>query len=719
MATISKAKDLLPLLAEVETADDPIAALEQRGHVLSPALKARLKSVRAPTPAQQRLWKQTALKAGTSQVTFGQHPQLTPRALSPNEFEFSAGVKMSAANDILAGLLANGTIPDVLFLDELLSSGNIDVLLRLFRVDQPGGRLGRFFITGPPVATPIGEGLDRVALTIPFRLNFERIIKTPFLQVRTVVTFATGRMRLSIKLATETTTAGNGARNLVVQLDLSQGTDARLEIDANSPVQLVSPPAPGQIDLLAGLLQNEIQQRLGGSLRLTLSANIPLPFGNLEIARVVLLTRGDALLVGIKVVGTQGLGSPDTLVAHFPNPDTNLFTRVHDQLLRIIIQKAAKSGVLTRVAKGTHPDAVIDSADIAFGKDTIKLIAKGKIVDLCPGDVDLNFTVTTTLTITFEAQNTEVHIKKETSKDLDNTDVILCALGTLGLALLAAVAALVFHGIGIASGITAVLAFGAIGVLTAILAFDSNDFALAFGSGGDNKPTIIELDFPIPRTDLLPTLSGNFIRLDESTMLMAAHLGTRPDVLNTYFYVRFMEPDPQSPAVIVTRPMKGARVRLMDRDSPAPAGDDVTLPAPTTTHSGSHTPAGDFAITTETRFQRTSDETFGDVIADRSGRIRIYIPRDKLRSKAAMKVVKTTRVNLETDHETTSTRQTPVLEARPDFYFRVTRPDGSAVDTLQLGTGFFTNFQSARIGTPTNPLTITFGGVGPIVVDPG
>jgi hypothetical protein len=157
----------------------------------------------------------------------------------------------------------------------------------------------------------------------------------------------------------------------------------------------------------------------------------------------------------------------------------------------------------------------------------------------------------------------------------------------------------------------------------------------------------------------------------------------------------------------------------MYRDSPAPAGDDVTLPAPTTTHSGSHTPAGDFAITTETRFQRTSDETFGDVIADRSGRIRIYIPRDKLRSKAAMKVVKTTRVNLETDHETTSTRQTPVLEARPDFYFRVTRPDGSAVDTLQLGTGFFTNFQSARIGTPTNPLTITFGGVGPIVVDPG
>ncbi len=145
----------------------------------------------------------------------------------------------------------------------------------------------------------------------------------------------------------------------------------------------------------------------------------------------------------------------------------------------------------------------------------------------------------------------------------------------------------------------------------------------------------------------------------------------------------------------------------------------MTLPGPTTTHSSSQSPAGDFAITTETRFERTSDETFGDVIADRSGRVRFYIPRDKLVSKAAMKVVKTTRVNLDTDRETTSTKRTPVPEARPDFYFRVTRPDGSVVDTLQLGAGFFLNFQTASIGTPTNPLTITFGGIGPIVVDPG
>ena len=165
--------------------------------------------------------------------------------------------------------------------------------------------------------------------------------------------------------------------------------------------------------------------------------------------------------------------------------------------------------------------------------------------------------------------------------------------------------------------------------------------------------------------------------------------------------------------------MKGARVRLLDLDLPPPAGDDVTLPGPSTTHSVSETPAGTFEVTTETRFERTADETFGEGTTDHTGRVRIYIPRDKLGSKAGMKVVKTTRVNLDTERETTSTRRTAVPEPRPDFYFRVTRPDGSAVDTLQLGAGFFTNFQSARIGTPANPFTVTFSGIGPIVVDPG
>jgi len=183
--------------------------------------------------------------------------------------------------------------------------------------------------------------------------------------------------------------------------------------------------------------------------------------------------------------------------------------------------------------------------------------------------------------------------------------------------------------------------------------------------------------------------------------------------------MRFMEPDTSSPTAFLTRPIRDARVRLMDRDSPPPDGDDVTFPAPTTKRSSSHSPVGDFAITTVTHFERAADETVRDIKADRNGRVRIYIPRDKLVSKAGVKIVETTRVNLDTDKETKSVQRTSVAEPLPDFYFRLTKTDGSTLDTLQLGTAFFKNFHSARIGTPTNPLTITFGGIGPIVVDPG
>ena len=716
MATISKVNDLIPLLETIDFTDDAVGALEKRGHTLSDALKKRLRSGRKPTAAQVRLWKQTA-KAVRSRLTVGQQPRLAPRALSPDEFEFSAGLRMPAASEILAGAFANGTIPNELFLDELLAAGDIDTLQSLFRVDKPGGRIGRLLITGPPTVQQISEGFDRVLLTLPFQLNFERIVRVAFRQIRTLVTFATGVMKLSVKLVAETSTDNKGGRQVVIQLDLSQGREARLEVDPTSPVQLVSPPAPGQIDVVAGVLQNEIQRRLGDTLRLSVSAKIPLPIGKLEIARVVVLTRSNALIVGMKVVGTVGLGNPDTLVPLFPNAQTNLFTRVHDQVLRIIIKDAAVKGILTQVAKKTHPDAVIDSADIAFGKDTIKLIAKGKIVDLCPGGLDLGFTVTTTITITLEG--TQIKVKQDRNRDLDNSDAFFCVIGTLGLALLAALVVIISQGFGLASGLGAVFAFGVVGVLTTLLNFDDDDFALVFGDGGDDKPTIIQLDFPIPGTDLLPTLTGNFIRLDESTMLLAAQLGTRADDLNTYFYMRFLEPDTQSPAVIVTKPLKGARVRLIDRDSPPPDGDDVTLPGPTTKRTGSRSPAGNFSITTKTHFERTADETFRDTIADRNGRVRIYIPRDKLASQAGTKIVETIRENLDTDAVTTSVKRTPVPEPRPDFYFRLTKTDGSSLDTLQLGAAFFKNFQSARIGTPANPLTITFGGIGPIVVDPG
>ncbi|MBI1354367.1 MAG: hypothetical protein GC160_08475 [Acidobacteria bacterium] len=706
MATISKLQDLVPHLGSVVTADDPIAALEQAGLKLSPDLKTQLQARKKPTAAQRKAWNKAAAEAGNVRFTVGADPVIAPRALGPGEFEFSAGLRFSLANEILGGAHASGVIPNTLFLDQLLPAGERSVLQAAFVVgqDTPGGQVGRMQITSPPTIEAIREGFNRVFVSIPFRLNFERILSIATGSFRTVVTFATGRLRLSVGLVTESTPVTATARNLQIQIDLSDSIDARMEIDASSPAQRITTPAPGQVDGLAVLLQNALQLELKDFLRFAISAAIPLPIGRLEIHETAIITRGDALLVGVKVQGTPGTGDPNTLRALFPDADTNFFTRVHEQVLRLLVQAAARSGQLTRIAKDTHPDAVIDSADVAFGKDTIKIIGKGKIVDLCPLNVDLTFTATVTITITLDTNRIIIHQDK--SRNLGNGSAALCVLTTLGLALIVAIGSLILNGIGIASGLTAVAALGVIGVLTTILEFDAPDFELAFGGGGDSGPTIVDLDFPYPGTDLLPTATGNFIRLDESTMLLAAHLGTRPDTLNTYLYVRFVEAD----AVGVARAMSGVSVKLMDRDAVSPAGDDVTLPPPSTSTSGQHTPSAQFAIVKKTHFERTADETFGEFTTDFAGRIRVYIPSDKLVSRGGNKVVETTRINLETGDETTTTRRTPFPEANPDFYFRVKRANGTVVDTLSLPAGFFVNFRSHRVGTFNNPLTISFGG---------
>lgn len=135
-------------------------------------------------------------------------------------------------------------------------------------------------------------------------------------------------------------------------------------------MQRLNDPAPGDVDGLAVILQNALQQHLAGRLRLSVSAAIPLPIGRLEIRQLAIVTRGDALFVGIKVQGTSGAGDPGTLMPMFPSESANFYTRVHDQVLRLIVQSAARSGELTRIARETHPDAVIESADVSFGSGT-------------------------------------------------------------------------------------------------------------------------------------------------------------------------------------------------------------------------------------------------------------------------------------------------------------------------------------------------------------
>lgn len=703
MPELSTIQDLIPLLGSVVTEPDPITALERNGHAVSSALKQSLRRRQSPTDAQRALWNDSVRRAGAVQFSVGQQPRLTSRDLLPGEYEFTAGLRISTANEILVGLFANGTIPGVFYLDELLSTTQRDLLAGAFVVDQPGGALGSLVISAAPTISVLQDGTNRVGVTIPFRLNFERIRLTHIGMLRTVVTYASGGFTVSVGLVADLETVTIREHALEIQIDLSDSDGASLRTDAGSPVQRTNPPLPGEVDGIAVILQNAIRQRLADSLRWTISPRIPLPFGGSEVRDAVMRVRGDAVLVGVKAQGIPGSGDPDTLTPMFDSADTNLFSRVHDSVLKLLLRRAAASGQLTALARETHPDAVIDSADVHFGDGTVAFQARGKIVDACPLGVDVGFTVTQTITLTF--QGTRIRIDKETSTDLDNGDVALCTLTSLSLALFAAIAAFVFQNFW-----AAIAAFGEVGALALMLEYDGDDLDLILSGGGDDGPTFIELDKPVPATDLLPTLDGTLVLLDDSTMLMSAHVGLRPDPINTYFYMRFVDADAISFGS--GHPIRDAVVELMDRDSPAPPGDDVVFPAPTRRQS-SH---GNVRTTVRTFYERSGDELLARGKTDSAGFVRLYVSKDDLQTKGGSKVVETTRLNVDTDQQTTSRVRTPFPEQAPDLYFRITRADGTSVDTLQLPGGFFLNVQHAQVGTPQRPLTVTFGGDGPPVV---
>jgi len=125
--------------------------------------------------------------------------------------------------------------------------------------------------------------------------------------------------------------------------------------------------------------------------------------------------------------------------------------------------------------------------------------------------------------------------------------------------------------------------------------------------------------------------------------------------------------------------------------------------------------------TTRIRYERTDDEIVRSGVTDHTGRVRFYIPRAELVTAGGNKVVETTRLNLDTGDSRTTIARTPLSETHPDFYFDLTRSDGTRIDTLALPGGFFLNFQSSRIGTRAHPFTINFGGDHGLVVvfDPG
>jgi hypothetical protein len=700
MPVLNTPQELLQALGEVPFSKNPVADLAAKGYSLSSALQGQWQSAMAGktlAPAPPGVSPQSLKR----KITF-QKPAIPgpPPPEAPGSYDVAAGVTLGVADQVLDAVYQSGTIPHQIALDQLLSPTVLTALGGSFVVDKPGGTISRLHITSAPTIAAIADGSSEVAVEIPIQIDWSHTRMLAGRQIRQLVTKATGTLQLTMALkASVAFRVPTSQSILTITVELLTNTtpadSPRLTLDANSPVQRKSPAPPNQIDGLAQIIQNALSLQFKNRLSFPVSPEIDAQVSTLDIRQVDVVTQGGALIVGLKVVGTNGAGSPATLRNVTPDAQSNIFVQVQDAVANQLIQQALRNGSLTAQAKQKYSNASVDSASAWFEKDAFVAQIHGSLEDECPFNVDLGFTFTRKVTI--KLLGGSIEIDQSDDQSIAEAGNLWCLLTTLGLIGLAALGGWVISGVGVAigAGVVSFLLSDIGGLIT------SNLFG---GGGGSPTPQIIPLTSPIPGSDVLPTVSGGTFQVSDHVMVAGAVFGTTADNINTVIYARFLAPD--GIAIMQTKPLAGVKVELMDQDAPAPAGDDVVPVVPHDTV----TVHNEIIDSTKYSYEKPgSDQKLAEGQTDLDGTVRFALLKSDLITTAGDIKAVITHTDINADKDKTTISRSPVGELKPDLYFRITMPDGSVVDSRKFSGGFFENFSSSRIGTLANPLTITLG----------
>lgn len=694
MPTLDTPEQLLAALGKSPFSTDPLADLSRAGYTLSPELNRQWQSALQgkklalpPVGVTPASFKGTLNFQPTSRIA----PQVQP---APGNYDVLAGLTFAVANTALNAVYQSGTIPQEIALDQLLSSTALEALTGLFKANQQSGQLRRLQITSAPTLAETTDGSKEVALLIPIQFDWIETISTGITQIEKLITTATGTLQLTMTLIANVVPRANpsfSTMTIGVQLitDATPANSPRLTLNPNSPVQLTSPAAPNQIDGNAVLIQNVLAQQLGSSTVFSVSPVFNLSTGTLALYRSDVVSKSGMLLAGLQMegTGTTAPTDPSKLESLLPS-GSNLYLKVQDPVANALIQTALQSGQLTAIAQQKNSNAVVDSASASFQNNEFVAQIQGRLVNECPLNVDLAFTDTHTVSFQLDGGSIVIN-QSDNSSILDASNIwcLLTSLGLIGLAILTG---------GIVGGWLAGIVGGIVGfILTGVGPLLLGQ--LIGGQGPDS--TIVNLTEPIPDSNFLPTLSGGDFQISNGGLLVGAIAGIQPDTTNTIIYVRFLVPAGGIVAT-ATEPLSGVKVELMVQDVPAPP---VQVPPGSATGEGIHR-----VVISYTYVPPTADQQLAVGQTDYTGEVRFGLLVSQLSTTAGYIKEEKTSYDADAQRFITVTTLNPVSVPNPTLYFRVTKQDGSVVDTRQLPGGLMQKFVSARIGTLAKPLT--FGG---------
>jgi hypothetical protein len=714
MSEVKTSHELASLLGSTLTSTDPIKAIEDHGYTLSAELRQKLESTeivpKLPEEERQR-WAERAKDFGPSRFTVGEPSPFSLASLAPGEYDLILGFRMDLLHEALEGLYATHVIPHGLpaHTDEKLV---IDVLRGLFDGIPEGEKIetGTFHLTAAPTMSPV-DGTERVSLHQPFELDIDRVSSGMFhgTVVREKVASLVGTLHLTMSVDVEVVGVNNrpklGVRLIPVDPlgNLPDEQRFRIEVDAGSTIQPQGQQVLDDIEMLIALfMKNELE----GKQVWTVTPEIdlkeytgggPLVVGSVDVRTVVSPVSG-AVMIGVRFGWPgPGHGDPQRLTNPFVDQSANIYARVHIERLRMILQEMQESSELGKLAKEEHEDARIEKADVELGENEIRIKLKGKVVDACGFWKDLPFEAVHT--IHFEFLPDRVRITRSTSINTDGEDVFWCAV----LSVLQVVA--VGVAVGVATGGLGGIALGALAGLYVgkNVPFFEMAYDELFGEGEGPEVSLFKLRTPISGTELLPRITGAYMRATADCLEHFYSISLVPDEINTYLYARFLYRDLATLARPV-EPLSGVKVQLLDQDFPKPTFDDVKIPLE---EEEIVIEGGSKVIVIKLYAPPESDEVLKVEKTDWTGLARFMLRPHELQTTAG--TVFTTTTKITEFHESGETTEKPIREQLPDVYFRV-HTDFGVRDTSKSDDdeGLMVNLRMKRVGSADAPLTFLF-----------
>jgi hypothetical protein len=660
--------DFLGSVGPYLTANDPLAAMKQAGIELGGEVALAFGNGTA-----RPVFGAGALAALTA--AYGPPPlvnlhvgRMKPAAARPTDilggFSAVAAADLAVLNQVMAELWRVKTIPQE-FNQSLTSAVlTLDDLKAACTGVPADAALGNLQVTAPPVASS--------SIVSPLNLHFEISFNLPVESTGPASLLGVVHVEQPLQFKSDTVT-------LQPTEDGIQGLTAKLDISPTSALQLQSEAMRAPLESKFAAALRTVWRYVFSILQIPARVGVSNTFPNSEVtitqigAACIHNGAKDYLVAGINIGPLQTVGAYGLVAAQIPAGSNNIHAVTNadfaTEALASIIQSGDLASYFNRIIArhvpfGLAPPIVVNGGSVSFDNNLLNISVDCVLQGACAFGKDLEFTASVYGIPSIDGDTLSIK-SSDVNMDLDDFDAVVCTIlgslmGPLSLT------------------ITEVM-------LAIIAAYNPTGKNLEFPTTDTSRP------LPGSDQDFKIQLTG--AALSPGSLTADAVAGLFPDITRAFVHLKLETGTPQQ----VPTPLSGATVELLELDSPAPAGDDVIIPAVGETERIT----GKFIIDDMKTYQPLPDQSLGSGITNESGYVRIVGP---VRAAAGIFTDITTREDVVTGKETSKqTRTSLVQEYKPDFAINVTAANGTALAKRLL---IALNNPDKHLGTLDQPFVV-------------